>query len=76
MMNALVDTETGRILGCSLLCHEAGEVILTVQMVMQAQMPHIVLRDGVLAHPTMTEELNMLFSSCKQRVQYHRTYPK
>ncbi|MEG4207956.1 hypothetical protein QUA20_29040 [Microcoleus sp. Pol7_A1] len=62
MMNAIVDTETGRILGCSLLCHEAGEVILTVQMVMQAQMPHIVLRDGVLAHPTMTEGLNMLFS--------------
>ncbi|MCC8455907.1 hypothetical protein LMJ43_37200, partial [Streptomyces rochei] len=62
MMNAIVDTETGRILKCSLLCHEAGELILTVQMVMQAQMPHIVLRDGVLAHPTMTEGLNMLFS--------------
>ncbi|MEG4575372.1 hypothetical protein QUA56_22215 [Microcoleus sp. N3A4] len=62
MMNAIVDTETGRILKCSLLCHEASEVILTVQMVMQAQMPHIVLRDGVLAHPTMTEGLNMLFS--------------
>jgi pyruvate/2-oxoglutarate dehydrogenase complex dihydrolipoamide dehydrogenase (E3) component len=62
MMNAIVDTQIGRILRCSLLCHEAGEVILTVQMVMQAQIPHIVLRDGVLAHPTMTEGLNMLFS--------------
>ncbi|MEP0884687.1 mercuric reductase [Microcoleus sp. FACHB-SPT15] len=62
LMKAIVDTETGRILGCSLLCHEAGEVISTVQMVMQAQMPYTVLRDGVLTHPTMTEGLNMLFS--------------
>lgn len=53
-MKAIIDTKTGQILGCSLLCHEAGEVISTVQMVMQAQMPYTVLRDGVLAHPTMT----------------------
>ncbi len=63
LMKAIVDTETGRILGCSLLCHEAGEVISTVQMVMQAQMPYTVLRDGILTHPTMTEGLNMLFSN-------------
>jgi len=62
LMKAIVDTETGRILGCSLLCHEAGEVISTVQMVMQARMPYTVLRDGVLTHPTMTEGLNMLFA--------------
>ncbi|BAZ23291.1 pyridine nucleotide-disulfide oxidoreductase dimerization region [Kalymmatonema gypsitolerans NIES-4073] len=62
LLKAIVDTETGRILGCSLLCHEAGEVISTVQMVMLAQMPYTVLRDGVLTHPTMTEGLNLLFS--------------
>jgi pyruvate/2-oxoglutarate dehydrogenase complex dihydrolipoamide dehydrogenase (E3) component len=62
LMKAIVDTETGRILGCSLLCREAGEVISTVQMVMQAQMPYTVLRDGVLTHPTMTEGLGALFS--------------
>ncbi|MEG4115517.1 MULTISPECIES: mercuric reductase [unclassified Microcoleus] len=62
LMKAIIDTQTSRILGCSLLCREAGEVISTVQMVMQAQMPYTVLRDGVLAHPTMTEGLNMLFS--------------
>lgn len=62
LLKAIVDTETGRILGCSLLCHEAGEVISTVQMVMQAQMPYTVLRDSILTHPTMTEGLNMLFS--------------
>ncbi|MBO3461419.1 mercuric reductase [Aetokthonos hydrillicola Thurmond2011] len=62
LLKAIVDTGTGRILGCSLLCHEAGEVISTVQMVMQAQMPYTVLRDGILTHPTMTEGLNILFS--------------
>ncbi len=62
LLKAIIDTETGRILGCSLLCHEAGEVISTVQMVMQARMPYTVLRDGVLTHPTMTEGLNLLFS--------------
>jgi probable pyridine nucleotide-disulfide oxidoreductase len=62
LLKAIVNTETGHILGCSLFCHAAGEMISTVQMVMQAQMPYTVLRDGVLTHPTMTEGLNMLFS--------------
>jgi probable pyridine nucleotide-disulfide oxidoreductase len=62
LLKAIVDAKTDRILGCSLLCHSAGEMISTVQMVMQAQMPYTVLRDGVLSHPTMTEGLNLLFS--------------
>lgn len=62
VLKAIVDTQTGRILGCTLFCHAAGEMISTVQMVMQAQMPYTVLRDGILTHPTMTEGLNMLFS--------------
>jgi probable pyridine nucleotide-disulfide oxidoreductase len=62
LMKAIVNTETDQILGCSLFCHAAGEVISTVQMVMLARLPYNVLRDGVLTHPTMTEGLNMLFS--------------
>ncbi|MBM0744425.1 mercuric reductase [Phormidium sp. CLA17] len=62
LLKVIVDAKTDRILGCLLLCHAAGEVISTVQMVMQAQLPYTVLRDGVLTHPTMTEGLNLLFS--------------
>jgi pyruvate/2-oxoglutarate dehydrogenase complex dihydrolipoamide dehydrogenase (E3) component len=62
LLKAIVDAQTDQILGCSLFCHTAGEMISTVQMVMQAQMPYTVLRDGVLTHPTMTEGLNLLFS--------------
>ena len=61
-LKAIVDAKTDRILGCSLFCHAAGEMISTVQMVMQAEIPYTVLRDGVLTHPTMTEGLNLLFS--------------
>ena len=62
LLKAIVDAKSDRILGCSLLCHAAGEMISTVQMVMQAQLPYSVLRDGVLTHPTMTEGLNLLFA--------------
>jgi pyruvate/2-oxoglutarate dehydrogenase complex dihydrolipoamide dehydrogenase (E3) component len=62
LLKASVDTQTGRILGCTLFCHAAGEMISTVQMVMLAQMPYTVLRNGVLTHPTMTEGLNLLFA--------------
>jgi probable pyridine nucleotide-disulfide oxidoreductase len=62
LLKAIVDAKTDRLLGCSLWCHAAGEMISTVQMMMQAQMPYTVLRDGVLTHPTMTEGLNLLFS--------------
>ena len=62
LLKAIVDTLTGQILGCTLFCHMAGEMISTVQMVVQARMPYTVLRDGVLTHPTMTEGLNLLFT--------------
>ncbi|HEY9834772.1 MAG TPA: hypothetical protein V6D26_29740 [Stenomitos sp.] len=52
LLKAIVDTGTGQILRCPLLCHAAGEMISTVQMVMQDQMPYTVLRDRVLTHPT------------------------
>ncbi len=37
LLKAIVDTQTGCILGCTLFCHMAGEMISTVQMVMLAQ---------------------------------------
>jgi pyruvate/2-oxoglutarate dehydrogenase complex dihydrolipoamide dehydrogenase (E3) component len=40
----------------------ASPVFPLETMLMQAKLPYTVLRDGVLAHPTMTEGLNLLFS--------------
>ena len=64
-MKALIDPEDGRILGFTMVGAEAGEVMAVVQMAMQAGAPYTVLRDAILAHPTMAEGLNSLFSGVK-----------
>jgi pyruvate/2-oxoglutarate dehydrogenase complex dihydrolipoamide dehydrogenase (E3) component/pimeloyl-ACP methyl ester carboxylesterase len=64
-MKALIAPEDGRILGFTMVGAEAGEVMAVVQMAMQAGAPYTVLRDAILAHPTMAEGLNSLFSSVK-----------
>jgi pyruvate/2-oxoglutarate dehydrogenase complex dihydrolipoamide dehydrogenase (E3) component len=64
-MKALIAPDDGRILGFTMVGAEAGEVMAVVQMAMQAGAPYTVLRDAVLAHPTMAEGLNSLFSGVK-----------
>jgi pyruvate/2-oxoglutarate dehydrogenase complex dihydrolipoamide dehydrogenase (E3) component len=64
-MKALIAPDTGRILGFTMIGPEAGEVMAVVQMAMQAGFPYTVLRDSILAHPTMAEGLNVLFSKVK-----------
>jgi pyruvate/2-oxoglutarate dehydrogenase complex dihydrolipoamide dehydrogenase (E3) component len=64
-MKALVSPEDGRILGFTMVGAEAGEVMTAVQMAMQAGLPCTALRDSVIAHPTMTEAINVLFSTVK-----------
>jgi hypothetical protein len=43
----------------------AGEVLATVQALMLAELPYSMLRDAVLAHPTMAERLGPLLSMCR-----------
>jgi probable pyridine nucleotide-disulfide oxidoreductase len=62
-MKALVDADTDRILGFSMLGVNAGEVMTVVQMAMQGGLPFTALRDGIFAHPTVSEGLNMLFAT-------------
>lgn len=64
-MKALLDPTDGRILGFTMVGAEAGEVMSVVQMVIQLGGTYLTLRDAVLAHPTMSEGLNVLFSSVK-----------
>lgn len=59
-MKALVDRED-RIVGFSMVGPEAGEAMAVVQMAMLARLNFNVLREAVLAHPTMAEGLNALF---------------
>jgi pyruvate/2-oxoglutarate dehydrogenase complex dihydrolipoamide dehydrogenase (E3) component len=63
LLKATIEKSTRRILGCSILAAEAGEMIGTVQAVMIAKTPASALRDGVLSHPTMVEGFNALFAA-------------
>jgi pyruvate/2-oxoglutarate dehydrogenase complex dihydrolipoamide dehydrogenase (E3) component len=63
MMKAVVDGETGAILGCAILGIEGGEVMAMIQIAMMGKLPYAVLRDGMFAHPTLAESLNSLFAT-------------
>ncbi|WP_024795725.1 dihydrolipoyl dehydrogenase family protein [Tomitella biformata] len=63
MWKAVVDAESGEILGAALLGRGAGEVISAVQMAMIGGLPYQSVRDAVLTHPTMGEGLNLLFDT-------------
>ncbi|HEX5441068.1 MAG TPA: mercuric reductase [Ktedonobacterales bacterium] len=62
-MKAVVDAGTRQILGCAILGIEGGELMAMVEIAMLGRLPYTVLRDAVLAHPTLAESLNNLFSS-------------
>lgn len=61
LWKAVVDANTHRILGATLLGPESGEVITVLQVAMRAGMTYEELRMLPIAHPTMTEGLNILF---------------
>jgi pyruvate/2-oxoglutarate dehydrogenase complex dihydrolipoamide dehydrogenase (E3) component len=68
-LKALIDTESDRILGFMMFGAGAGELMTTVQMIMLAGMPYTVLRDAIVAHPTMSEGLTSLFGEVSTRKQ-------
>jgi pyruvate/2-oxoglutarate dehydrogenase complex dihydrolipoamide dehydrogenase (E3) component len=60
-MKAVVDADTQQILGCAILGIEGGEIMSALEIAMMGHLPYTVLRDGIFAHPTLTESLNSLF---------------
>jgi pyruvate/2-oxoglutarate dehydrogenase complex dihydrolipoamide dehydrogenase (E3) component len=60
-MKAVVDADTGQILGAAILGVEGGEVMTVLQIAMMGNVPYTILRDAVFAHPTLAESLNNLF---------------
>ncbi len=61
-MKAVVDAESGQILGCAVLGIEGGEIMAMLEVAMMGKLPYTVLRDAVFAHPTLAESLNNLFT--------------
>ena len=60
-MKAIVDGENNQILGAAVLGLEGGEVMSAIEIAMMGKLPYTALKDGVFAHPTLSESLNNLF---------------
>ncbi len=63
LLKAIVDADTGLILGAHFFCAESQEMINLIKLCMDARLPYTVLRDNVFNHPTMSEALNDLFAA-------------
>jgi len=60
LLKTVVDSETHKILGCTLFCAEAHEMINIIQIAMNVGLDYRVVRDAIYTHPSMTEAFNDL----------------
>ena len=60
-MKALVAADDS-IIGFTAFAYNAGELMSAVQLAMLAKLPYTTIRDAILAHPTMVEGLQALFT--------------
>ncbi|MFW6134967.1 MAG: dihydrolipoyl dehydrogenase [Elusimicrobiota bacterium] len=63
LMKAIVDKKNDQILGAAILGIEGGELMSAIQIAMLGHLPYTALRDGMFAHPTLSESFNTLFTS-------------
>jgi len=75
VMKALVDLETGCLLGATVLGFEGGELMATLQVAMMGNVPYHKLKDAIFAHPTLAESLNNLFSNLDAKQDRVRNDP-
>lgn len=61
MLKAIVNSHSGKIMGCTLFCAEASEIINIVATAMKSGQHYTFLRDFIFTHPSMSEGLNQLF---------------
>jgi pyruvate/2-oxoglutarate dehydrogenase complex dihydrolipoamide dehydrogenase (E3) component len=58
LLKAAIDTNTDQILGVSIFCAEAGEILAAIQVAMLSGMSATSLRNVIFSHPTMSESIN------------------
>ena len=63
LLKAVIDAETGLILGAHLYCPESHEMINLLKLAIDTEQPYTALRDNIYTHPTLSEALNDLFSN-------------
>lgn len=62
LLKAVIDKNTGEIVGCMLFAPDASEVFNIVAMAMKTGQDYTFLRDFIFTHPSMSEALNDLFA--------------
>lgn len=62
LLKTVVDMDTNKILGCTLFCVDANEMINTIQVAMNCGLDYQAVRDTIYTHPSMTEAFNDLYS--------------
>ncbi|MFI5267974.1 MAG: mercuric reductase [Chloroflexota bacterium] len=63
LMKAVVDAESGQLLGCAILAVFGGEMMSLFEVAMMGKLPYTALQEGIFAHPTLAEAFNNLFAS-------------
>lgn len=61
-LKTIVDIKTNKIIGCTLICVDANEMINTIQVAINAGLDYQTIRDTIFTHPSMTEAFNDLYS--------------
>ena len=61
-MKAVVDADSGQILGCAVLGSEGGEIMSMIQVAMLAKLTYTAMADAIFTHPLLAEGLNSLFA--------------
>jgi pyruvate/2-oxoglutarate dehydrogenase complex dihydrolipoamide dehydrogenase (E3) component len=62
-MKAVIDADSGQILGCAILGSEGGEIMTMIQIAMLGKLTHTAMVDAIFAHPLLAEGLNTLFTT-------------
>ncbi|CAG9203585.1 Pyruvate/2-oxoglutarate dehydrogenase complex, dihydrolipoamide dehydrogenase (E3) component [Paraburkholderia sabiae] len=66
-MKMLIDAQSDAILGFTMLGTNAGDVVTAVQMAMLGGLPYQHVRDAIIAHPLISEGLNILLAKVPER---------
>jgi pyruvate/2-oxoglutarate dehydrogenase complex dihydrolipoamide dehydrogenase (E3) component len=61
-MKAVIDTDSGQILGCAVLGSEGGEIMTMIQVAMLGKLTHTAMANAIFTHPLLAEGLNTLFA--------------
>ena len=62
MMKIIIDKNTEKILGCTILGVEGGEMMSMVQIAMMGNLKYTSLQGAIFTHPTLAESLNNVFA--------------